>query len=165
MEARLETPPLEVIGHEHPDTIRNQELARLRVSPEVEVIGRMLANIERKRLGFASVLRLENLEPEETQHFREAAVLAIRMLDREQQDEAIYAAAKMYAIRTYGCGLDGMSDHKKGFCVWVARAVCNIFRHTMSGNEPLSGAEARGWKSLEKKMQRGDDFKQANWQP
>ena len=152
MDARLETPPLEVIGHEHPDTIRNQELARLRVSPEVEGIGRMLANIERKRLGFRSILRLDSLEPEETEHFRERAMMAIRMLDREQEDEAIFCAAQGYALKTYDCALSALSPHKQFFCVWVARTMCKMFTTTLSGHIPLSGAESRGWKALEAKM-------------
>ena len=150
---RLETPPLESLGTPPADdNARSSALALLMASPEVEVIGRMLANIERKRLGFASILRLENLEPEETEYYRERAVMAIRLLDREQEDEAIFCAAKGYAIKTYDCTLEALSPHKQFFCVWVARAMCKMFTTTLSGHIPLSGAESRWWKALEAKM-------------
>lgn len=134
MEPQLETPPLaDATVVEHPDAARSRELVNLMASPEVEVIGRMFANIERKRLGLASVLRLDTLEPEETQHYREQAVIAIRALNSEHVDSAIDAAAQMYALKTYGLTFDSLSDNKRVFCAQAARAICNRFRRSLSG--------------------------------
>lgn len=125
-ELRLETPPLE-------DAEADASVSQLMASPEVEVIGRMLCNIERKRLGLNSVLRLDTLEPEATRHYREQAVMAIRSLDPEHVDAAVDAAASVMAQKLYGVSLDGLGDIARVFCVRVSRAICNAFKHSLSG--------------------------------
>lgn len=132
-ELRLETPPLEVVGARLADDASAKALALLMASPEVEVIGRMLCNIERKRLGLNSVLRLDTLEPEATRYYREHAVMAIRLLDTEHADAAIDSAALVYAMKTYGLTPDSLSDNRRVFCAQAARAICNAFKHSLSG--------------------------------
>lgn len=139
MNLRLETPPLESLGPPPADDdARSTALAQLMASPEVNAIARILANVQRKRLGFTSVFDLESLAPEEIQHYREQAVIAIRSLNTEHVDQAIDAAAQMYALKTYGLTFDSLSDNKRVFCAHAARAICNRFRRSLSRS--LSGA-------------------------
>ena len=131
-EPRLETPPFEVSATPSVDDEHAKALAILMASPEVEVIARILANLDPKRLGFA-ICRLDTLEFEEAQHYREHAVRAIHSLNSEHVDEAIDAAAQVYALKTYGLTFDSLSDHKRVFCAHAARAMCNRFTQSLRG--------------------------------
>jgi len=137
---------------DHPDDVRREALAALFKSPEVEIIGRTLANIERQRIGLWPILALEDLEREEAHYYREHAVRAIRTLNQQDIDEAIYIGAKLYAEKAWSAGFEGLSEHRKGHCVWAVRSIVNMFGHVLSGHLPASGAEARAWKALEAKM-------------
>jgi hypothetical protein len=137
---------------EHPDDVRRKELQSLMNSPEVEIIGKTLANIERQRLKMPIVLALEDLEKDEQAYYREKAVMAIRGLDQDQLDEAIYAAAMNYANKAWDCTLESLNEHRRGHAIWATRSIVNMFGHTLSGHLPLRGSEARAWKALQAKM-------------
>jgi hypothetical protein len=139
---------------EHPDDVRKAELQALMKSPEAEIIGKTLANIERQRLKMPIVLALEDLERDEQVYYREKAVMAIRGLDQEQLDEAIYAAAMNYAAKAWDKTLESLNEHRRGHAIWATRSIVNMFGHTLSGHLPLRGSEARAWKSLQAKMEK-----------
>ena len=47
----------------------------------VNAIARILANIDRKRLGYQSIAQLDDLESVDASYYREQAMIAIQALD------------------------------------------------------------------------------------
>lgn len=81
----------------------------------VNAIARILANVDRKRLGYESIVHLDDLKPVDASYYYEQAAIAIQSL----------AAPQQTAIRTQVERIEwsGTSEHVYGCC-----PLCERFR-------------------------------------
>ena len=74
--------------------IRNDKIVEPQLETRaaaVNAIARILANVDRQRLGYQGIVQLDDLEPADVGYYREQAVIAIQALEAGNNGRGRYA--------------------------------------------------------------------------